>query len=60
MVLAAEPTANLDSKTGESIVDLMKQMNEKEGVTFVFSTHDKTIMDHAKRIVRLHDGRIAG
>lgn len=59
MVLADEPTANLDSATGGAIVDLMKEMNEKEGVTFVFSTHDKTIMDHAKRIVRLHDGRVA-
>ena len=58
MVLADEPTANLDSKTGEDIVDLMKEMNEREGVTFVFSTHDKLIMDHAKRIVRMRDGRI--
>lgn len=59
MVLADEPTANLDSKTGEGIVDLMKSMNDKQGVTFVFSTHDKLIMDHAKRIVRLRDGRIS-
>jgi len=58
MVLADEPTANLDSKTGEGIVDLMKEMNQKEGVTFVFSTHDRLIMEHARRIVRLRDGRI--
>ena len=59
MVLADEPTANLDTKTGETIVDLMKEMNEKEGVTFVFSTHDSLIMDHAKRTINLRDGKIA-
>ena len=59
MVLADEPTANLDTKTGETIVDLMKDMNEKEGVTFVFSTHDSLIMNHAKRTINLRDGKIA-
>ncbi len=58
LVLADEPTANLDSVTGEGIVDIMKAMNKKQGVTFVFSTHDKLIMDHAKRIVNIRDGRI--
>lgn len=58
MVLADEPTANLDSKTGEGIVDIMKKMNDKQNVTFIFSTHDRLIMDHAKRIIRLRDGRV--
>ncbi|OHD55942.1 MAG: ABC transporter [Spirochaetes bacterium GWF1_51_8] len=58
MVLADEPTANLDSKTGEGIVDIMKEMNSEDGVTFVFSTHDKLIMEHAKRLVLLRDGRV--
>ncbi len=58
MVLADEPTANLDTKTGEGIVDIMKKMNTTQGVTFVFSTHDKMIMDHAKKIVKIRDGRI--
>ncbi len=58
LVLADEPTANLDSVTGEAIIDLMKEMNEREKVTFLFSTHDKHIMHHARRIIRMHDGRI--
>jgi putative ABC transport system ATP-binding protein len=58
MILADEPTANLDSKTGEGIVDIMKEMNQEDGVTFVFSTHDKLIMEHAKRLVMLRDGKI--
>jgi putative ABC transport system ATP-binding protein len=58
LILADEPTANLDSRTGEQIVELMRQMNENEGVTFVFSTHDALVMKHARRLVQLHDGRI--
>jgi len=58
MILADEPTANLDSKTGEGIVDIMKEMNGQDGVTFVFSTHDRLIMEHAKRMVKLRDGKI--
>lgn len=57
-VLADEPTANLDSDTGKNIVNLMKGLNEKKGVTFIFSTHDALIMEYAKRIVKLRDGRI--
>ncbi len=57
-VLADEPTANLDSETGKNIVNLMKELNEKRGVTFVFSTHDPMIMSYAKRIVKLRDGQI--
>ena len=60
LVLADEPTANLDSKTGESVVDLMKEMNRKDGTTFIFSTHDPKVMAHASAIVRIEDGRIVG
>lgn len=58
MVLADEPTANLDSKTGEEIVDLMQELNQKEGATFLFSTHDQLIMKHAKRLIKVRDGKI--
>lgn len=56
IILADEPTANLDSHTGEDILKLMKEMNEKHGTTFVFSTHDKMVMDYADRLVYIHDG----
>jgi putative ABC transport system ATP-binding protein len=59
IILADEPTANLDSKTGESLIYLMKDLNEKEGMTFIFSTHDPLVMQHASRIIKLTDGRIA-
>lgn len=58
IVLADEPTANLDSDTGKEILELMKQMNEKHQTTFIFSTHDKMVMDYADRLVILHDGTI--
>jgi len=58
MVLADEPTANLDSDTGREILDLMVALNQKHGTTFVFSTHDQMVMDYARRLVRLHDGEI--
>ncbi len=58
IVLADEPTANLDSETGEKIIALMKKINENEKTTFIFSTHDPDIMKHAQRIIKLHDGRI--
>ncbi|NLV83893.1 MAG: ABC transporter ATP-binding protein [Spirochaetales bacterium] len=58
IILADEPTANLDSATGEDILRLMKQMNERYGTTFIFSTHDKMVMDWADRLVMLHDGSI--
>ncbi len=60
LVLADEPTANLDSETGARIIDLMRDLNRTEGTTFVFSTHDPEVMGHADRVVRLVDGRIAG
>jgi putative ABC transport system ATP-binding protein len=60
IVLADEPTANLDSRTGETIVDLMKEMNARDGTTFIFSTHDPRVMAHANAVVRIEDGRIVG
>ncbi|MBN2620982.1 ABC transporter ATP-binding protein [candidate division WOR-3 bacterium] len=60
MVLADEPTANLDSATGQDILQLMKGLNEKHGTTFIFSTHDKLVMDFARRLVKLRDGKIVG
>ena len=59
LVLADEPTANLDSKTGEQIIELMKRMNHELGTTFVFSTHDPSIVDIADHIIRLHDGEVS-
>jgi putative ABC transport system ATP-binding protein len=59
LVLADEPTANLDSETAAEIMQLMQMMNEKHGTTFVFSTHDPLVMKRASRLVRLHDGRVA-
>jgi putative ABC transport system ATP-binding protein len=59
IVLADEPTANLDSKTGEGLLELMKQMNEEKKVTFIFSTHDSMVMDYARRLVDIKDGLIA-
>lgn len=58
IVLADEPTSNLDSTTGEAIIDLMKEMNTVEGTTFIFSTHDAKVMSHANQIIRLADGKI--
>lgn len=58
IVLADEPTANLDSKTGESILVLMKQINETEKTTFIFSTHDFRVMELADRVVSVADGRL--
>ncbi len=58
IVLADEPTANLDSKTAEALLDLMLEMNQKFGVTFLFSTHDPRVMERARRVIYLSDGRI--
>jgi putative ABC transport system ATP-binding protein len=58
VVLADEPTANLDSETGEEILKLMKEMNRRHHTTFIFSTHDKMVMEYAERLVMLHDGQI--
>jgi putative ABC transport system ATP-binding protein len=59
MVLADEPTANLDSATGEEILKIMKKMNEEHHTTFIFSTHDSNIMKYAKKIYNIRDGRIS-
>jgi len=56
IILADEPTANLDSKTGGDLLDMMKELNEQQNMTFVFSTHDPKIMERARRIIRLVDG----
>jgi putative ABC transport system ATP-binding protein len=58
VVLADEPTANLDSKTAEDIISIMQRMNTERQTTFVFSTHDKRMEQHAKRTVTLKDGAI--
>src|SRR5215471_13057511 len=60
IVLADEPTANLDSVTGQNILDLMKELNRTEGTTFIFSTHDQKVMANANAIVRLADGKLVG
>jgi putative ABC transport system ATP-binding protein len=58
LVIADEPTANLDSETARLIIGLMRELNEKEQTTFIFSTHDQRLLDRVKRLVRLEDGRI--
>jgi putative ABC transport system ATP-binding protein len=58
MVLADEPTANLDSKTGANLLEIMEEMNAKKQVTFIFSTHDKMVMDYAHRLIYLRDGQV--
>ncbi|GAB1482911.1 ABC transporter ATP-binding protein [Treponema sp.] len=58
VVLADEPTANLDSETGKRIIELMRQINETDKTTFIFSTHDAHIMSQARRVIKIHDGSI--
>jgi len=58
LILADEPTANLDSVTAEKLMQLMRELNAQIGTTFVISTHDKLMMSYAKRLLKLHDGRI--
>jgi putative ABC transport system ATP-binding protein len=60
IILADEPTANLDSTTGSNIIELMRQLNTDKGTTFIFATHDPMVMDQAGTIVRLQDGRRVG
>jgi putative ABC transport system ATP-binding protein len=57
-VLADEPTANLDSKSAENLLSVMEQLNKREGITFIFSTHDPRIMAKARRIITLEDGKV--
>ncbi|MEJ2037880.1 MAG: ABC transporter ATP-binding protein [Desulfosarcinaceae bacterium] len=58
LVIADEPTANLDSDTALGLIDLMRTINREQGTTFVFSTHDQRLLDHVQRRIRLQDGRI--
>lgn len=58
VIMADEPTANLDSATAAALIKLMQELNREEGITFIFSTHDRMIMDQAKRIITLRDGKI--
>jgi putative ABC transport system ATP-binding protein len=58
IVLADEPTANLDSKTGENLLDLMQRMNREKNITFVFSSHDQKVINRASRLITLKDGMI--
>jgi len=59
IVLADEPTANLDSKTGKGLLEMMRKMNEEKKVTFIFSTHDRMVMDYARRLILIRDGLVA-
>jgi putative ABC transport system ATP-binding protein len=58
IVLPDEPTANLDSKAGAALMDMMRRLNEERDATFVFSTHDPMVVERARRVIRLRDGRI--
>ncbi len=58
VVLADEPTANLDSKTSAALLDLMVQLNEEHGVTFLFSSHDHDVIDRCRRVIRLDSGQV--
>jgi putative ABC transport system ATP-binding protein len=58
-ILADEPTANLDSKSTENLLDIMARLNHEEGMTFVFSTHDQRVIERAHRVITLVDGKIA-
>ena len=58
LILADEPTANLDSKTGKEILEIMLALNRNAGTTFIFSTHDKMVMEYARRLITLKDGEV--
>ena len=58
IVLADEPTANVDTEAADTILDLMEQLNREKGVTFLFSTHDQHVMNRARRLIRLRDGKL--
>jgi len=60
VVLADEPTANVDSKTAATILDLMEQLNREKGITFLFSTHDHKVIERATRVIEMIDGKVAG
>ncbi len=58
IILADEPTANVDSHTAEALLDLMQTLNQEKGITFLFSTHDQHVMDRARRLIHLRDGQL--
>ncbi len=58
IILADEPTANLDSKTGSDLLEMMRQLNLETGMTFIFSTHDQMVMESARRLITLRDGKV--
>jgi putative ABC transport system ATP-binding protein len=60
LVIADEPTANLDTQTAMKIIELMRDLNKKEGATFIFSTHDQRILGQVDRLIQLEDGIVAG
>ena len=57
-ILADEPTANLDSRSTNNLLDIMLQLNQEEGITFIFSTHDQRVVDRARRVITLEDGKV--
>lgn len=57
-ILADEPTANLDSKSTTNLLDIMRKLNEEENITFIFSTHDQRVIERAKRVILLDDGKV--
>jgi putative ABC transport system ATP-binding protein len=59
LVLADEPTANLDTENGQQAMDIMQKLNEETGTAFIFATHDPRVVDYARRVVQMHDGTIA-
>jgi putative ABC transport system ATP-binding protein len=59
IVLADEPTANLDSTTAVDLIEMMRRLNESSGITFIFSTHDPRVMERARRLITLTDGKIS-
>ncbi len=60
LVIADEPTANLDSKTSGDLLDMMRKLNEETGMTFLFSTHDEIVMERARKVVVIRDGKLDG
>jgi putative ABC transport system ATP-binding protein len=57
-VLADEPTANLDSRSTETLLDIMEKLNREEGITFIFSTHDARVVKKARRVITVEDGKV--